>query len=60
MLKNDDEEWTVSKLRLLLGKHITALEMAGGDSRITQAQLIDIHQKKADTLIIPGQPQEVC
>ena len=37
MLKNDDEEWTVSKLRQLLGKHITALEMAGGESHIAQA-----------------------
>ena len=39
MLKSDDEEWTVSKLRHLLGKHITALEMAGGESRIAQAQV---------------------
>jgi len=31
MLKGDGEEWTVPKLRQLLGKHITALEMAGGD-----------------------------
>ena len=31
MLKGDNEEWTVSKLRQLLGKHITALEMAGGE-----------------------------
>ena len=28
MLKAEDEEWTVSKLRQLLGKHITAMEMA--------------------------------
>ena len=36
MLKEDGEEWTVSKLRKLLGKHIEALEMAGGEPRSTQ------------------------
>lgn len=30
MLKPDGEKWTVSKLRQMLEKHITALEMAGG------------------------------
>ena len=33
MLKADGEEWTVSTLRQLLEKHITALEKAGGESR---------------------------
>ena len=28
MLKAEDEEWTVSKLRHLLGKHISGMEMA--------------------------------
>ena len=32
MMKDDGEEWTVPKLRLLLGKHITVLEMAGSES----------------------------
>ena len=36
MLKNDDKEWTVSKLRHLLGKHVTTLEMVGGESRVAQ------------------------
>ena len=36
MLKGDGEEWTVPKLYTLLGKHITALEMAGSESRTTQ------------------------
>ena len=34
MLKGDDEEWTVPKLRQLVGKHITALEMAGGECHL--------------------------
>ena len=37
MLKGDNEEWTVPKLRQLLGKHITALEMAGGESYVPQS-----------------------
>ena len=37
MLRADGEEWTVPKLRSLLGKHITALEMAGSESCFTQA-----------------------
>ena len=36
MLKGDNEEWTVSKLRQLLGKHITALEMAGGECYLSR------------------------
>jgi len=32
MLKGDGEEWTVLKLRNLLEKHISALEMTGGES----------------------------
>lgn len=36
MLKGDNEEWTVPKLRQLLGKHITALEMAGGECYLPQ------------------------
>ena len=35
MLKADGEDWTVPKLRQLLEKHITALEMAGGEPRPT-------------------------
>ena len=30
MLKDEGEDWTVPKLRQLLGKHISALEMAAG------------------------------
>lgn len=30
--KPEDEEWTVAKLRLLLGRHISAMEMAGSES----------------------------
>ena len=30
MLKEEEEDWTVTKLRQLLGKHISALEMAAG------------------------------
>ena len=37
MLKGDNEEWTVPKLRQLLGKHITALEMAGGECHVPQS-----------------------
>ena len=33
MLKPDGEEWTVTMLRQLLEKHITALERAGGEFR---------------------------
>ena len=33
MLKAEGEEWTVPKLQQLLEKHITALEMAGGEPR---------------------------
>ena len=32
MQKPDGEEWTTSSLRQLLGKYISAMEMAGGDS----------------------------
>ena len=32
MQKPDDQEWTTSSLRHLLGKYISAMEMAGGDS----------------------------
>jgi len=31
ILKGDNKEWTVPQLRKLPGKHITALEMAGGE-----------------------------
>ena len=44
MLKPDGDEWTVSKLRQLLEKHITALEMAGGDPRPNQS-LVKPHNK---------------
>jgi len=37
MLKGDNEEWTVPKLRQLLGKHITALEMADGECYVPQS-----------------------
>ena len=30
MIKDEDEDWTVPKLRQLLGKHISALERAAG------------------------------
>ena len=32
MRKPEDEEWTVTKLRMLLGRHISAMEMAGSES----------------------------
>ena len=32
MQKPEDEEWTVTKLRILLGRHISAMEMAGSES----------------------------
>ena len=38
MLKAEDEEWTVSKLRQLLGKHITALEMASLEFLLTPTE----------------------
>ena len=31
MQKPEDEEWTVTKLRVLLGRHISAMEMAGSE-----------------------------
>ena len=31
MLQDEGEEWTVSKLRQLLGKHISAMEMANAE-----------------------------
>ena len=34
MLKPEDKEWTVAKLRMLLGRHISAMEMAGSDYEI--------------------------
>ena len=40
MIKGD-EAWTVAKLRELLGKHITALEIAGSES---QPQFISVHK----------------
>ena len=30
-MKSEDEEWTVTKLRVLLGRHISAMEMAGSE-----------------------------
>ena len=32
MQKPEDEEWTVPKLRQMLGKYISAMEMAGNES----------------------------
>ena len=32
MQKPEDEEWTVTKLRMLLGRHISAMEMASSES----------------------------
>ena len=37
LIKGDKEEWTVSKLFQLLGKHVTALEMAGGECYLPQS-----------------------
>jgi len=31
MLKPEDEEWTAAKLRMLLGRHISTMEMVGSD-----------------------------
>jgi len=38
MLKAEDEEWTVSKLHYLLGKHISAMEMANSEFSQAPAQ----------------------
>ena len=40
MQKEDNEEWTVAKLRQLLGKHITALEIADRESYPTTPQFV--------------------
>ena len=32
MQKPEDEKWTVTKLRMLLGRHVSAMEMAGSES----------------------------
>ena len=37
MLKGDNEEWTVPKLRHLLGEHVTVLEMTGGECYLPQS-----------------------
>ena len=39
MLQEDGEEWTVKKLRQLLGKHIVAMEMASAEFSQTSSQL---------------------
>jgi len=39
MLKPDSEEWITPKLCKLLEKHITALEMAGGNPHPVQAPM---------------------
>ena len=62
MMKGE-EPWTVAKLRELLGKHIGAMEMAGGNSNPhQQGQLIKQH--KTESFVIPikvqGLPQENC
>jgi len=44
MLKGE-EEWTVAKLRELLGKHISAMEMAGGEIHPPQASLMKSNLK---------------
>ena len=31
MFKPEDEEWTVAKLRMLLGRHLLTTDMAGSD-----------------------------
>ena len=38
MLQEDGEEWTVNKLRQLLGKHIVAMEMASAEFSQTSSQ----------------------
>lgn len=45
MMKGE-EEWTVAKLRELLGKHITAMEMAGGDMHPPQHPMPQIPSVK--------------
>ena len=44
MLKGE-EEWTVAKLSELLGKHISAMEMAGGEIHPPQASLMKSNLK---------------
>ena len=46
ILKNDDEEWMVSKLRQLLGKHITTLELNPILHKHNQDHAADIHREK--------------
>ena len=45
MLKGDDEEWTVPKLRQLVGKHITALEMPGGECHLPPSPIRPRHSQ---------------
>ena len=40
MQKGDTEEWTVTKLCQLLGKHITALEIADDESYSASPQMV--------------------
>ena len=47
MQKGDKEEWTASKLRKLLGKHITALEIASGECYLPQSLGIVKHFQPA-------------
>ena len=45
MQKPEDEEWTVTKLRALLGRHIAAMEMAGSE----EVSVTRSHQHRKST-----------
>ena len=45
MQKPEDEEWTVTKLRVLLGRYISAMEMAGSE----EVPVTHSHQHRKST-----------
>jgi len=70
MQKPDSQEWTTSSLRQLLGKYISAMEMAGGGSHNTLSQSGHVPFKRrplqhrsAEGLLAAGSqqlPSQVC
>ena len=53
MQKSDDQKWSTSSLRQLLGKYISPTEMAGGDGHVSQRS----GSNSSDSLLRPCLPQ---
>ena len=59
MQKPEDEEWTVTKLRVLLGRYISAMEMAGSEEvPVTHSHQHRILSRNSNSHKNPGNSQK--